>query len=272
MASGFYIGTSDKYYRSHKVWLKDTRNVRVGDTVFFKNKYLTMPTITPADAMLKAADNLIDTIKENIPMSNLSNEAVKILMKIIKQASPQAKKGTDEAKEPEAEQPRTEVLLQRQQNENSNAQRVKLNEGLEQEENTPIGDQHNLPIISQEDEEEVPNGINKDDNDESKMDSPAYNTRACHRERTLTHECMTAALFLSKGKFNAQTLAQRKIPLKVLTDLSGAVLDGATGEMLEYRNLVKNPKYREEWSFSFGNEIGRLAQGMPGWMKGTDTI
>ena len=35
---------------------------------------------------------------------------------------------------------------------------------------------------------------------------------------------------------------------------------------------MANPKYRKDWGYSFGNEIGRLAQGMPGRVKGTDTL
>ena len=42
--------------------------------------------------------------------------------------------------------------------------------------------------------------------------------------------------------------------------------------MLEYRHLMQNPDTKEEWGYSFGNEIGRLAQGMPGKVEGTDTI
>ena len=65
------MGVSTEHYRCHRVWLKDTRHERVGDTVFFKHKYLTMPTLTPADAMLKAANDLTDAIKGNIPQNSL---------------------------------------------------------------------------------------------------------------------------------------------------------------------------------------------------------
>ena len=44
------------------------------------------------------------------------------------------------------------------------------------------------------------------------------------------------------------------------------------GELMEYRHLIGNPKYRELWKNSYGNELGRLAQGMPGRVEGTDTI
>ena len=51
-----------------------------------------------------------------------------------------------------------------------------------------------------------------------------------------------------------------------------AVMDEETGDLLEYRQLRANPKYKATWGKSFGNEIGRLAQGMPGRVEGTNTI
>ena len=45
-----------------------------------------------------------------------------------------------------------------------------------------------------------------------------------------------------------------------------------TGELMEYCHLVGNLKYRETWQKSYGTEVGRLAQGMPRRVKGTDTI
>ena len=60
--------------------------------------------------------------------------------------------------------------------------------------------------------------------------------------------------------------------MQFLVDLAGAVLDAETGEMLEYRHLIQRPKYKKDWMYSFGNEIGRLAQGMPGRNEGTNTI
>ena len=50
------------------------------------------------------------------------------------------------------------------------------------------------------------------------------------------------------------------------------MLDGNIGELLEYRHLIKRPKYKDDWGYSFGNEIGRLAQGMPGRNNGTNTL
>ena len=60
-------------------------------------------------------------------------------------------------------------------------------------------------------------------------------------------------------------LAGRKFPLKIIN----AVLNEETGEIIEYRQVIKNPKYRKLYEKSFSKEIGRLAQGMPGQAEGT---
>lgn len=41
-------------------------------------------------------------------------------------------------------------------------------------------------------------------------------------------------------------------------------MDEETGDMLEYRYLIKRPKYQDAWSKAFGKEISRLAQGQKG--------
>ena len=51
-----------------------------------------------------------------------------------------------------------------------------------------------------------------------------------------------------------------------------AVLDNDNGELMEYRHLMKNPKYRILYGNSYAKEIGRLAQGMRGQFTGTNTI
>ena len=60
--------------------------------------------------------------------------------------------------------------------------------------------------------------------------------------------------------------------MQFLCDLANAVLDGDTGEMLEYRHLITRPKYKEVWGDAYGKEVGRLAQGIPGKVEGTNTL
>jgi hypothetical protein len=47
---------------------------------------------------------------------------------------------------------------------------------------------------------------------------------------------------------------------------------GVNRELLEYCPLFANQTTRATWQHSYGNEIGRLAQGMPGCNTGTNTI
>ena len=94
---------------------------------------------------------------------------------------------------------------------------------------------------------------------------PARNTRSTRREKLLS------AVDLSGSCPSAQQCARRKFPMKFLTDYARAVLD-KLGELLEYRHLIERPEYKEAWGHSFGNEIGRLVQGMPGRNKGTNTL
>ncbi len=56
-----------------------------------------------------------------------------------------------------------------------------------------------------------------------------------------------------------------------LCEMANSVLE-EHGELLEYWHLIANPKTRATWTHLYGNELGRLVQGMPGRAKGTDTI
>ena len=51
-----------------------------------------------------------------------------------------------------------------------------------------------------------------------------------------------------------------------------AVLNKETGELMEYHHIMKTPKYRELYCKSYSKEMGRLAQGLPRIVNGTNTI
>jgi hypothetical protein len=60
-------------------------------------------------------------------------------------------------------------------------------------------------------------------------------------------------------------------PTRVI-EFANEVFNEETGELLKYRNLITHPRYCEAWTHSSANEFGRLAQGVGGRIKGTDTI
>jgi hypothetical protein len=81
---------------------------------------------------------------------------------------------------------------------------------------------------------------------------PAHNTRQHQTRRTLTQE---VALHISETREITQSGAQQWHPSLTSAERVAAVLDDETGKLLEYRHLLKNPKYHDFWSKSFGTEL-----------------
>ena len=139
----------------------------MGNTFFFKYKYLTMPTLTNADALLNAAQGMSTAIKGGVPQTNETKIALQNLIDIFKENVKQQKKVEDKTNS------------QRVRMQNAREERV-LKE-VERENNTPaaqkLAQQYN--IISQEIEE---------DKENAPPDSPATNTRARRTARSSTHD------------------------------------------------------------------------------------
>ena len=131
-ASGYYIGNAWDHYRCHEIYITDTKHSRICETVFFKHKYLTMPSVTPADALIKAADNLVDTINGIIPKHSVTSDAVTQLMEIYKIA---AEKATCEA--------RTQRVLREQ----AQAQRVKEQQLAAEQQASPLTTPTSFPNL-----------------------------------------------------------------------------------------------------------------------------
>ncbi len=58
--------------------------------MFFKHKYFATPTLTPADALIKALDKLVDAISGIIPIKRITKDAVLQLMSIYCQQALEA--------------------------------------------------------------------------------------------------------------------------------------------------------------------------------------
>eukprot|EP00804_Cyclotella_cryptica_P025846 CCRYP_002712-RB/>CCRYP_002712-RB protein AED:0.33 eAED:0.33 QI:0/0/0/1/0/0/2/0/411 len=86
--------------------------------------------------------------------------------------------------------------------------------------------------------------------------------------QTITQETMLHFSQLLAPTFTAQRAVSWLFP----TDFLNAILNEDTGELMEYRNLIKDPKYSTIWRKAYGKELGRLAQGIPGIVQGTNTI
>eukprot|EP00804_Cyclotella_cryptica_P024289 CCRYP_012553-RA/>CCRYP_012553-RA protein AED:0.37 eAED:0.37 QI:0/0/0/1/0/0/2/0/683 len=87
---GYVIGTSHEHYRCWKVWTPTSRTTRISATVFFKHKYITNPSVTPADAIIAAAANLSHLLTNNLQAhhNNKVNQSDLTRLQILTQPLP----------------------------------------------------------------------------------------------------------------------------------------------------------------------------------------
>ena len=251
---GYYIGNSWEHYRCHEIWVSETSHVRVGQTVFFKYKYLTQPSVTPLDAIVQASDDLCSVLKGRPSVKGNMRTAVELLMEIFRQVDDKEK---------------TDVDIQRANQGHAAARR----ETTEQEELKGVWIEPDETELADDDLRTTravqithPNkgGPTLVEDDEPMARAVRLSAR---RQQQLL-----SATEMSGSCPTARQASRRRFKLEFLTDFAGSVLDAETGELLEYRHLIKRPKYKNEWGYSFGNKIGRLAQGMPGRNDGTNTL
>ena len=55
---GWYIKILPEHYRCHEIFVKTMRHTPISDTVSVKHNYITQLTVTPADAIVKALQNV----------------------------------------------------------------------------------------------------------------------------------------------------------------------------------------------------------------------
>ena len=51
-----------------------------------------------------------------------------------------------------------------------------------------------------------------------------------------------------------------------------AAMDAETGKLLNYKQIIRDPKHTKRWSVSSANEFGRIVNGVGGRIKGTNKI
>ena len=305
---GFYVETSTEHYRYYKAYIPETGSIQGTETMFFKHKYITMPALTAADAVVQAARDLIEAMKGKLPppLAQPSTEQIKTLASIFTPSTPSIE-AQQQASPQEVNKQQTPANSPRVgSSEGAPRPRVRVQQVVGKDVPALIPRDEDADSDNEEDVEEVSRrmivasqivasgaatdqaaaaaakakeatakhlatkrqGVQRFIQDRQ-SGAPADNTRS---KRTITDEIMLSCLEMSNAKISPRSASSRKYPLGLLIEMAGAVLDSQTGELLEYRHLVKNPIYREVWGTAMGKEVGRLAQGLPGVVEGTDTL
>ncbi|KAL7525184.1 hypothetical protein ACHAXR_004198, partial [Thalassiosira sp. AJA248-18] len=297
---GWFLQSSQQHYRSFICYIKSTRATRVCDTVQFMHKHITQPALTQGDVVSKAAHDLIEALKgKNNWLGQEQERDLKQLSSIFKevatakQNSPQQVKVVDA--HPESRVPSPRVPTSRVQAEDDATTRQPT-EAAAQEQvvaSIPEGLMASIPeglIV-----ESAANGLPKrlqrelkglDSNGDHDDSPPASGTRSKTRSsnsmtamaRALCTAAVIANCCVTPHQASARTFPAEMFDMMLsaemaATDMANAVLDVETGEMLEYRQLLKSPKFQFDWNISSANEFGRLANGIGGRIKNpTNTI
>eukprot|EP00804_Cyclotella_cryptica_P025455 CCRYP_017202-RA/>CCRYP_017202-RA protein AED:0.33 eAED:0.21 QI:0/0/0/1/1/1/3/0/788 len=114
----------------------------------------------------------------------------------------------------------------------------------------------------------------------STIEEPAADNE--HEPNTTAPELEQVANPPTEQRYNLQSRGTNIIQATMTTDnnnkhprpqlfLIHTVLNEESGKILEYRQLVKHPKYKEVWTKSYANELGRLTQGIRD-IPGTNTM
>jgi hypothetical protein len=192
--------------------------------VFFKHKYLTMPSLTPADALIRAAENLTTALAGVTPPPSMTTDAIALLINIFKT---QTKKEKDEA------------TLQRVLRENAQAERV-LNETMAPPTSStnkpvdgPTSPQINTtttyPPLEIKEFPEMDVGTlrgtpitNPGNNPNSSQ--PSANTQYQRKVRTITQDylfhLMDTSFLPQQQLFTNKQASSRKYPLQFLCDFA----------------------------------------------------
>ncbi len=270
---GWYVGQAPDHYRCYRVYIPSTRSERIADTVEFFPTKVTMPKTSSADRATFAALALVEALQHPAPAAPFASfgeaqiAALRQLATIFLTAAPKAPLPEMAPKQaPTASTPPPPRVT------------VPPNKTLPAPPPHPPAVPH-VHFI-EPDQETVPRRhpvLPPRVTPVHKAQPPPlvrhYTTRLTNTSRYPTRRPPTSRSHAVAN--HVGTLAGE--PLLALTNqhvhhLANSVIDPITGTSQEYRHLIKGP-HQAQWTKSFANELGRLAQGVGKRMpNGTNTF
>ena len=233
------------------------KSERVSDTVFFKTKFITQPTLTPADTITKTLNDLTQALKGKMNQQGL--EQIEALTKLndILGNTPETNPTPNESAEPEI------------------IRRVTFDETTKlPKSEAPVHTVVPSPRVTKSRERTRPEPLHKVTIDKAIQNAP---TPRVERDK-----------YISMSNGNRERIRQystrktmARIPLRKSyirsstrrTERAQMIFDEENRMDLNYRQLMRHPKYKEVWSKSAANEFGRLTNGTKdGRVKGTQTL
>ena len=282
---GWYLNTSPEHYRVHRCYIKSTHNERLSDTVQFQHKSITNPSLTPADKLMNAIANCKEAIQGKI--FNSSDRDVQDLKQLLHQAETQITainatntrlprvQNTDQHTVPRVPNNDRPSITTRQHTaeifHSTTAQRViraattKTKARRRQQPTPPVYLPNQPPALSTRSKvRQAHTTTTTIGRHSSRLRQPTKSSLQRNRQQALSAQLQTP-----KGR---KTFIQQYKLMEKEVEKAMMVLDEESGRMLKYKDLLRHPKYKKQWSISAADEFGRLAQGVGGRIKKpTDT-
>ena len=263
-SDGWYLRTLPEHYRTHVVLVKATRAKRLTDTVFFKHKSITQPTITKADAIVNAYRKLAEAI--NGIQQSPDDAHIEALQRIKDNFEPGNQMPIQQFGQlpPRVEQDQAKNNVHTSEP----RPRVQFDPAVESPDRLVVAWPREQVVTSSPKPVARPTPILK----EPKYIADSESVADRVKQRRARTPIVPAPQANDDHSSVAERVAARRRNKEPPTDVVLSVLDQETGELLEYRALLKHPRFKKEWNRSAADEFGRLAQGIEGRVKGTDTI
>jgi hypothetical protein len=228
----WYIGTSIEHYRSHRVFVKETSAERVTDALVFMHRHITNPVVSKADQITVAAKELTNAIRGNLKddISKMNMKELERLAEIFEKAAKKVSEDNASASAP------------RVQTSSAAAPRVPEATTMDLDDIPPLRYVTDDEDSDSDDEDEDAPTPRVARADTDKEPVRRYNLRSNTRGNIMT-DVMLSVIELSNTKLTPNRLSGRQFPMQFLCEVAGAVMNEDTGDMLEYRHLVKIPKY-----------------------------
>ncbi len=253
--------------------------------VAFQHQYITNPTVSPESHVMAAAQQITTSFKGNLPMGNETVEALttastlfakiaaaKLVAAVTKEQHnklrtyPAARK-TLESPPPSETMPLPRMGTTPTVPKPRVAASTQVDCRITPDDCCISGRIVALPPHCPCNS---PNYISQDD-DKDKPPAHRYPTQAT--TRSIMQEAMLLCIDLTQKTYTLplQQMSCCRLPMIWPCKMANSVL-GVNGKLPESSHLTANPATRKTCKHSYGNEIGRLAQGMPGRNTGMNTI
>lgn len=290
---GWYVGPSMEHYRNYDIFVTKTRRVRNGKTIeFFPTKY-TLPATSSDDRAAAAVDDLVHELRNPqyagpfLARGTATNAALRKLRTLL----PDSPTAASTPRVPTVPPPRVPIVPPPRVSVVPPAPpTVRRNKTLVFKPTIQVATFNAATIPSTPPPTHTAhlNGIRRDwkipplPDSRTARDYKQYkDTPGIHDSNILlptvttrvTRSRLLSAPFSGGLAKAASLLALNSSAFQTTLHEGLAVTHHKTGRQLEYRHLITDAYYKDDWLISGANEFGRLAQGIPSrGIEGTDTI